>query len=136
MMKKVLYLLLAVLLFAGCGKKQEKVIDVTGDWQLRSISVKASYGSETVDVYLRFSADKTFELYQMLGTGRYRVYTGKWTLTENVLTGTYSDGKAWGATYEVDVEGDTLTLTTVSDTPETDTYKRSSIPQTVIDTAE
>ena len=53
-----------------------------------------------------------------------------------MLTGSYSDGKKWGATYEVGLEGDILTLTTVSDKPETDTYKRTTIPQDVIDTAE
>ena len=137
-MKKILYILLALFILAGCKGKEKKVLDITGDWQLTTISVKASYGSETVDVYLRFKEDNTFELYQMLGTGRYRVYSGNWAITENVLTGSYSDGKKWGASYEVEMDDNKnlLTLTTVSDNPETDTYKRSSIPQNVIDTAE
>ena len=135
-MKKMLYVLLALFALAGCKEKEKKVLDITGDWQLKTVTVKATYGHETVDVYLRFAADQSFELYQMLGTGRYRVYTGKWTLTENVLTGSYSDGKKWGASYEVEVDGDTMTLTSVSEKPETDTYRRTTIPQDVIDTAE
>jgi len=137
-MKRLLCTFAVLAAFVACNKTEpENTLDITGDWQISSIAVKsASLGSEKVDVYLRFNSDKSFELYQMLGAGRYRVYTGSWLLTEDVLSGSYKDGKKWGASYKVTLEGSKLTLTSQTSSPETDTYTRTTIPQTVIDTAE
>ena len=138
MMKKLLSALLALGLLTACSKGEKaKGMNITGDWQLTSILVKSvSFGSETVDVYLHFGADHKFELYQMLGTGRFRKFSGNWDLNADLLSGTYSDGKKWGADYIVSVNEDTLRLISQSSTPETDTYKRTTIPQDVIDTVE
>jgi hypothetical protein len=139
MMKRLLYIFVAAMAVLACNKPdqpQEEKLDITGDWHLSKVEVKAAIGNEKVDVYLRFKADNSFEMYQMLGTGRYRVYEGSWRLTEAVLSGSYSDGKAWGASYDVAVNGNTLTLTSKTSSPETDTYSKTTIPQTVIETAE
>lgn len=138
MIKRFICALAVLFTFVACNKPDNEVkLDITGDWQISRIDVKSTaLGGVTIDVYLRFEADQSFQIYQMLGSGRYRVYSGTWKLEDNVLTGKYNDGKAWGASYIVSREGDTLTLTSQTSSPETDTYKRTSIPKTVIDTAE
>jgi hypothetical protein len=68
-------------------------------------------GEETIEVVMTFNADNTFSLEQKLGAGRFQSYSGTWQLTDTKLSGKYSDGKAWGAAYEVVREGAILTMT-------------------------
>ena len=114
----------------SCGKK-EKALDITGEWNLVALETRAaSIGDQTVDVYISFASSGTFEMYQMLGTGRYRKYSGTWTLTGSTLTGKYSDGTQWGSSYEVGRRSeDMLTLSSASG--EIGTYKKSTIPASV-----
>ena len=136
MMKRIICVVLAILAITGCGKKKIKALDISGDWKLVSIESKARIGNEEIDVYLRFDKEGTFEMYQMLGTGRYRQFKGSWQLTESILSGTYADGSAWGSSYEVTLdEGKTLTLASTSGN-EVDVYQSSTIPNEVIATAE
>lgn len=114
----------------SCGKKAEKPLDITGEWNLTRVETKATtIGDQSVDVYVSFASDNTFEIYQMLGTGRYRKFSGTWTLTEKTLDGKYSDGTLWGSTYEVEIAEDVMTLSSASG--EVSTYKKSSIPDSV-----
>ena len=141
-MKRYLYILALILPFlAGCNKTPvpEPAPGCVGEWQLSQIETRnVSYSGETVDVYVAFmetskedgSVVRSFELYQMIGQGRYRKYTGTWKLEGNILSGTYSSKKAWGSTYEVSVDGATLKLTSVV-SGEVDTYRKISIPENV-----
>ena len=136
-MKKYLITALAlVLALCGCNKNNpEKVLSVVGEWQLSAISTKAvSIGSESVEVYLEFIDGGTFNTFQVLGAGRPRTFSGTWALTEGQLSGKYSDGKKWGATYTVSFDGDNLVLTN-SAGGESDTYVPVTIPQSVRDQA-
>ena len=102
----------AVLMTACTTGKEEKAIDITGTWDLIGIEVTkaAQLGDETVSVEITFNADKTFSITQTLGSGRAEEFAGSWQLAGNVLTGKYSNGKAWGSSYEVSVENSTLTM--------------------------
>ena len=102
----------AVLMTACTTGKEEKAIDITGTWDLIGIEVTkaAQLGDETVSVEITFNADKTFSITQTLGGGRAEEFAGSWQLAGNVLTGKYSNGKAWGSSYEVSVENSTLTM--------------------------
>ena len=114
----------------SCGKKAEKPMDITGEWNLTRVETKATtIGDQSVDVYVSFATDKSFEIYQMLGTGRYRKFSGTWTLTDKTLSGKYSDGSQWGSTYEVEITDDVMTLSSASG--EVSTYKKSTIPASV-----
>ena len=128
---KNIVLAFAVLAAAvSCGKKGEKALDITGEWNLTRVETKATtIGDQTVDVYVSFASDKSFEIYQMLGTGRYRKFSGTWTLTEKTLDGKYSDGTLWGSSYEVEISEDVMTLSSASG--EVSTYKKSSIPDSI-----
>ena len=135
-MKKIILFAFAALMLAACGKTDKPSdVSVTGEWELKSITTKsAKLGDLTIDVYVGFKADGSFELFQNKGEGHYRKYTGKYKLENSVLSGSYSDGKAFGTTYDVTVEGETLTLAPVG-TGEVQTFKKSSIPQSVRDNA-
>ena len=102
----------AVLMTACTTGKEEKAIDITGTWDLIGIEVTkaAQLGDETVSVEITFNADKTFSITQTLGGGRAEEFAGSWQLAGNVLTGKYSNGKAWGSSYEESVENSTLTM--------------------------
>ena len=138
---KRLYMIAALLLLcfvtAGCpDKPEEEVINVVGEWHLSQITTKATIGGQTVDIYVAFNEDKSFELYQMLGTGRYRMFTGTWSLLEKVLSGSYTGGAQWASDYNVVMNEDktTMTLTTL-DGSETSTYQKQAIPADIKDNA-
>lgn len=134
-MKKILTILAAMtamLLATSCGEKEKKPLDITGEWALQSIATKAvQIGSVKVDVYISFAQDGSFELYQKVGEGRYRRFDGNWSLLEDQLSGTYSDGKAWGSTYTVSMDADRLIMLSSSATPEESVYTKTTIPSDV-----
>lgn len=108
----ILILVLSAMLMMGCKKEKPVVLDITGTWELMDITTKAAQiGEEAIEVEITFNADKTFSLSQMLGQGRPVNYAGTWLLEGTKLSGKYSDGKSWGTTYQVVVEGSVLTMT-------------------------
>lgn len=119
MMKSRVLILAAVLLsavvsFSSC-KKDEKTLDVKGEWELTDVKMStksALVGAETVTVYVKFSEDGTFAMYQMVGDGRFVTFSGSWKLAGSTLSGTYADGTSWSSAYDVSVEKSTLTMTT------------------------
>ena len=134
-MKFRLIMILAVsLIMASCGgEKQPKALDITGQWELTDITETKSVqiGSEKIEIYIDFKSDNTFALWQKLGEGRHRKYEGTWTLTESVLTGKYSDGKAWGASYEVSIEDGTLVMSEQKAGMQTYIYHSCTIPSSL-----
>ncbi len=136
-MKRLLYLAAALVLAAfasACGSKdnpEATKVNVTGCWELASVTTKASVGSVTVSVYVEFKAGGSFVLYQKIGEGRYSSFSGTYQLSdENALSGSYSGGKAWGP-YSASLSGTSLVLTSASG-KEVDTYKKiESIPASV-----
>ena len=130
-MKKILLIFAVLALVASCGKNEEgkkPEIDLEeqliGQWHSTSISVEG-------DIYIEFYQEKSFELYQQIGEGAYRLYRGTWNLEGDLLTGKYNDGEDWAAAYQVAIEGDVLTMTSQNDAAETSTYKKSDIPSEV-----
>lgn len=132
-MKKLLYIFAALMLIASCGKNEEGKKpeinleeQIIGQWHSTSISVDG-------DIYIEFDQAKTFELYQRIGEGAYRLYRGTWNLEGDLLTGKYNDGEDWAAAYKVSIEGDALTMTSNNDAAETSSFMRSEIPSEVKD---
>ena len=130
MMKRVLYafVVAALCLLTACGgndkpgKEETKESDIAGVWELSDIVTKASLGSVAVSVYLDFASDGKFTLYQKIGEGRYTKFAGTFALEKGVLSGKYSDGKAWGP-YNASVDKTSLTLEKEGG-KETDVYRK------------
>lgn len=134
MMKSRVLILVAALLsalvsFSSC-KKEEKTLDVKGEWELTEVKMatkSALVGAETVTVYLNLAEDGSFAMYQMVGDGRFVAFSGSWKLAGSTLSGTYADGTSWASAYEVSVEKSTLTMTT-EDGLDVFVYKACTIP--------
>ena len=127
-MKRILLIISAVMLLASCGRdkgKEKTTADyLYGEWHSTSISVSG-------DVYLSFTDDMKFEMFQKVGEGAYRLYRGTWKIEEDVLTGKYNDGEDWAAAYRITVDDRSLTMTSINDAAENSTYTKAEIPESV-----
>lgn len=130
----VLALFAMLCIHTACNKNGDKPAagpSCVGEWQLSEIAVKSvTYAGQTVDVYVAFQESGNFELYQMVGQGRYRKFTGTWKLDGTQLSGKYSSKKDWGSSYEVSLKDDNLVLTS-SVSGEVSTYRKVSIPENI-----
>lgn len=129
-MKRIAYIFAAIMLLASCNGKKPDGGKLTleqqlyGEWHSTSLSI-------TGDIYLDFNEDKTFELYQQIGQGSYRLYRGTWGLQENLLTGKYNDGESWATAYEITVTEKSLTMVSKNDAAEQSLYSKKDIPSEV-----
>jgi hypothetical protein len=70
--------------------------------------------SDLPGVYIEFTADLIFVIYQKIGNvTRYRKYVGAYLIEGSTLSGIYSDGEDWGSSYraEFEADGDVLVMT-------------------------
>ena len=127
-MKKLLYILTAVVVLASCGKNGDDKLTleqkVCTEWHSTQLPVSG-------DIYIDLNDDKTFELYQQIGEGAYRLYRGTWNLEGDLLTGRYNDGEDWACAYTVVIADKTMTLTSSNDAAEESTYVKAGIPASV-----
>ena len=134
-MKKILFILSALMLLVACGKNNGDKTKLTleqklyGEWHSTSLPIDG-------EIYLSFSEDKTFELYQQIGEGAHRLYRGTWALEGNLLTGKYNDGEDWAAAYQVEMRETGLVLTSNNDAAEKSTFEMAEIPAEVKETCE
>lgn len=138
---KIFVLCAAMAVLAACEKEDAVRLDaIYGEWKLESwYGQPAGEGDVPADVYLSFSDDGTFELYQKLGAaGHYTAFYGIYSVdSEGLLCGTYSDEKSWGGTYAFSVESDRLTLENSEAAGQgVCIYVRTTIPDSVIKDAE
>lgn len=135
-MKRLLYIISALMLMVSCGgDKGGQQTELTlgqklcTEWHSSTLSLDA-------DIYISFADNNTFDLYQKIVEGAYRLYRGTWNLEEDILTGKYNDGEDWAAAYQISIEGETLTMTSKNDAAEVSVYKKAEIPSTVKETSE
>lgn len=133
-MKRLIYIFVALLLVATSCKKDTPVAvnnaaKLIGEWHCTAEDITAE-----VDVYVEFTADGGLYLYQMVGEGRHRHYTGSWTMSGNILSGSYADGSEWGSSYAVEFSGDdAVKFTAQNGSDEVMFYAREAIPQNIKD---
>lgn len=151
-MKKILYMIMALSLIAGCGPieqpdtpdtpdtpvdpptppVEEKTLSqrIPGEWHC----VVSDFDA---DIYLSIMDNASFELYQKVGEGAYRLYRGTWTLDEATceFNGKYNDGESWGSAYTLALSDDdqSMTLTPKNSSEEKHSYGRTEIPSEVKD---
>lgn len=135
MKARIILFAVLVMMVSACGDKgsdSKKGLDITGQWELIDIETKAAQiGEAEIEVYIEFNKDNTFNLWQMIGAGRFEKMTGEWTLNQNVLSGKYSDKKDWGTTYDVAVESGNLLMTEMKTGKETCIYRKCTIPSDI-----
>ena len=84
----------------------------------------------------KFMEDNGFDLYQKIGDGRYRHYSGRWEVKGNTLSGEYSAGTSWGSSYALTSIGtDTLVMTALNGSEDVMKYAREAIPAEITDDA-
>ena len=120
--------LAAVVLLMGCQSEGQKALSqIVGEWHYSGVEEGVQE-----DIWIAFSQDMTFELYQKMGDGllRYR-YTGTYEFDGTVLTGVYADYTPWADEYTVTSSANSLTLTSVSNPQYSMKYEREQIPEEV-----
>lgn len=95
----VLLALLAVLVSCTKGKGSKDALD--GEWKMESYYGNDAAGSAVpADVYIRFDGGQ-FDLFQKLGGGHFRRYSGTYTYNGGTVSGTYDSGLSWASDYFV-----------------------------------
>lgn len=133
-------IILLILCFGLCGLvsscgKEEALPSIAGEWHLVSFEGEAPEG---FDAYLVLSEDESFVLYQKVETSFWQKFDGTYEYDGTMINGLYSDGTSWGSSYEYDYDKDSgkLTLTSISNIPETQVYARGNIPDEIKENAQ
>mgnify|MGYP003308846823 CR=1 FL=1 len=130
MMKKILYIIAAaaaLLLGTSCQKDSDAMAaKLAADWHYT-----AQENGVTEDVWVSFATDGTFEMYQQVWSFDYELYTGKYVITGDVMTGTYADGSNWACGYKVNVVDGQLTMYSQEDQSVTSLYEKCTIPEEI-----
>ena len=109
--------------FTACSDQNEGNSILVGEW---------CYSEDDVEVYMAFSKNGKFELYQKMGEEYIRYYyTGTYEFDGEILTGMYTGYIPFAHDYKVSRSGDKLTLTSVSEPDYKVTYTKKSIPEEV-----
>lgn len=85
------------------------------------------------DIYLDIT-DGVVTLYQRLESRAWECYTSSAAMENGIIKGTYSDGVAWGASYYVSVDGETMTWIDTADSSDISVYTRSDLPEDIATT--
>jgi hypothetical protein len=97
---------------------------IAGDWQLTSWC-----GAEpSFDVYLNISEDGFVTLYQRMTSRLWETYHSTVEFEDGIISGVYTDGVTWGASYAVSYAGETMTWTDTKDSTDVSIYTRCTLP--------
>lgn len=136
-MKRILYniIMAAAVLFlaVGCQKESERVKEMlVGDWHYSGTEQGVAE-----DVWLCFSADGTFDMYQKLGDGVHWHSTGRYTIDvdKKVISGSYSDKTPWRYDYKYSLSGSSLVMKAVQLESYSVSYSKGTVPSEVLETA-
>lgn len=120
--------MLMLLALTGCGEKEGgKGVKFAGEWQL----VQWNDATPEFNVYIDFNSDGTFEIYQQVWSFDYELFTGKYVITGDVMTGTYADGSNWACGYRVNVVDGQLYMYSQEDQSVTSLYEKCTIPEEI-----
>lgn len=108
--------------------------NICGEWMLTKLSDRDT----EILVYISFNEDSSFDLYQKVYNVVWLHYTGTFTLNGTTLSGVYSDGKAWAASYSVAYTDSPkrIRLTNATDNADVAIYTEQSIPEYIVDEAQ
>ena len=113
------------------GPKPIVQTSIVGKWHL----VNWCGSAPEFDVYLEFGEDGTFNIYQQTWEFNYEHFTGSYVVENGILTGVYSNGADWTASYRHEVGNSKMTLKNKVDLDEVSVYDACVIPVWIIEEA-
>ena len=97
---------------------------IAGDWHLTEWRGTAP----SFDVYLSISEDGVVTLWQRIESRLWETLYSTVSFDGSIIAGKYTDGVAWAASYNVTIDGDTMTWTNTADNTEVSVYTRCTLP--------
>lgn len=136
--KLLLIGLAAAFALSGCGDSSKDTPgpgpeggdgSVIGTWHMVSWSTLAA-----ADIYVSFSDEGSFKLYQRLYTPEYVYLDGTYSYNDRTLSGVYSGNIPWGSSYRAsfNTDGTRMTLTSTSREDDVAVYVKAEIPAEII----
>ena len=106
--------------------RSNKLVEVTGTWHMASYCDSPA----NIDLYIVFTEDMKFTMYQRSATTTYNTFSGSYTIDSQtaVITGEYNDGTAWANSYKISYSGDNLVLTNTANSTEISVYEPAKVP--------
>lgn len=102
-------------------------VDIAGSWHLTEWR-----GAEpSFDVYMSIDSDYGVTLWQRLTSREWERYDSTATFANDTITGVYSDGVAWSASYSVTLDGDKMTWVDTADPTDISVYTRTELPDSL-----
>lgn len=99
--------------------------DIAGTWCLTQWR-----GAEpSFDVYLSITEDGIVTLWQRIESREWQRYYSTAVIENGVISGTYTDGVAWGASYNVTLGNETMTWVNTADSDDISVYSRAELPE-------
>ena len=100
---------------------------VVGSWRLAQFC-----GADAeVDLYVDFSRDGKFTIYQRMGSPIYSKLVGTYSvnISEETISGVYGDGEAWADSYKFSLDSNgNLVLESVNNSGEVSVYEPAEMP--------
>ena len=129
---KILSLALLLLVaMTGCKKNSSKsesdAAKLAGEWHLVSWNEAEPQG----DVYIAFTANGTFDIYQQVWSLNYVHFDGTFNISGDILTGNYTDGSIWASGYKFQFAGEQLMLYSQEDVSIASVYEKCQIPEEI-----
>lgn len=118
-----------LLLGTSCQKDSDALTaKLAADWHYT-----AQENGVAEEVWISFTADGTFEMFQKIGDGPYWYTKGEYALDSKtkVLSGIYSDRYPWKYSYKVSISDKTLEMAAVELEDYKLTYAKETIPAQV-----
>lgn len=98
--------------------------DLVGTWHL----TQWRGATPSFDVYMTITEDGVVSLWQRLESREWELFYSTLTFDGGIISGVYTDGVAWSASYYVAVDSDTMTWTDTADATDVSVYTRSELP--------
>ena len=98
--------------------------ELAGEWHLTSWRGAAP----SFEVYLSITNDGVVTLWQRIDSHSWEIFHSTVGYENGVISGVYTDGVAWGTSYNVTTSGNTMTWTDTSDSADVSIYTRCTLP--------
>lgn len=80
------------------------------------------------EVYMEITANGGINLYQRIESNYWEVFQSSAYINDGIISGTYTDGASWGASYAITTGDNTMTWVDTTDSNDISVYTRSELP--------